>query len=275
MMPPPWARSSDVPCAVARRDPVLPCASARSNRRLLFSGLSLDCLTFRQAEQAVVDAVGRAAPCAIYFVGINNARMAWADPGYRACLERGSLVFNDGIGVALAGRALGLAFADNLVGTDLLPAVFARLAPRGIRLFLIGGRPSVAERAGAQLRAAHQGLEVVGCAPGYFEAGVDRDICSRIARAKPDILLVGRGSPLQELWIDRNLGRFGPCVAVGVGGFLDYHAGLIARAPRWVRRSRLEWACILLRQPHKCRRYLVDNPLFLLRVLVLRTRMAA
>ena len=36
--------------------------------------------------------------------------------------------------------------------------------------------------------------------------------------------------------------------------------------PSWVRRIGYEWLHLLIRQPHKARRYLIGNPKFLLRV---------
>jgi N-acetylglucosaminyldiphosphoundecaprenol N-acetyl-beta-D-mannosaminyltransferase len=54
-------------------------------------------------------------------------------------------------------------------------------------------------------------------------------------------------------------------VMVGVGAAFDFHAGVTARAPRWMRRAGLEWLHRLLREPRRLwRRYLVTNALFIL-----------
>jgi N-acetylglucosaminyldiphosphoundecaprenol N-acetyl-beta-D-mannosaminyltransferase len=59
---------------------------------------------------------------------------------------------------------------------------------------------------------------------------------------------------------------------MGIGGLFDYWSGDLVRAPRWMRAVGYEWLHLLLRQPHKTRRYLIGNPLFLWRAL--RARLA-
>jgi N-acetylglucosaminyldiphosphoundecaprenol N-acetyl-beta-D-mannosaminyltransferase len=54
---------------------------------------------------------------------------------------------------------------------------------------------------------------------------------------------------------------------MAVGGLFGYWAGDIRRAPMWLRRFGAEWLGILLQQPHKAGRYLLGNPLFLMRIL--------
>lgn len=54
-------------------------------------------------------------------------------------------------------------------------------------------------------------------------------------------------------------------VMVGVGAAFDFHAGVTARAPRWMRRIGLEWLHRLLSEPRRLwRRYLVTNTAFML-----------
>jgi N-acetylglucosaminyldiphosphoundecaprenol N-acetyl-beta-D-mannosaminyltransferase len=52
-------------------------------------------------------------------------------------------------------------------------------------------------------------------------------------------------------------------VMIGVGAAFDYHAGVVARAPDWMRKAGLEWFHRLLSEPRRLwRRYLVTNTLF-------------
>jgi len=77
-----------------------------------------------------------------------------------------------------------------------------------------------------------------------------------ITAASPQVLFVAYGSPQQELWIDRNRERLGVPVSVGVGGALDFVAGVIPRAPAWMRNTGLEWLYRLAQQPRRWRRML-------------------
>src|SRR5947209_9992238 len=112
----------------------------------------------------------------------------------------GFLVLNDGIAVDLASVALYRSwFPDNLNGTDLVPALLAA-APRGTRVFLYGAKPDVLAGTAA-LMAERYGCIICGAVDGFghtpSEAGA-----RPAAGARPDILLVALGNPLQEEWID-------------------------------------------------------------------------
>jgi N-acetylglucosaminyldiphosphoundecaprenol N-acetyl-beta-D-mannosaminyltransferase len=90
-------------------------------------------------------------------------------------------------------------------------------------------------------------------------------IRDELTRLRPDILLVGLGSPKQELWIDRTAARLSPAVQIGVGASLDFLAGKVRRAPAWMQRAGLEWLYRLAQEPRRLwRRYLINDPKFLL-----------
>jgi len=216
----------------------------------------------------------------VFIVNAHTLNVAWNDPGYRALLDASDVVFGDGTGVRLAARLKGVAMRDNLVGTDLMPRFFEETRDRGHRCFLLGGSPETADRAAAWIARSHPGTTLAGFRHGYDADGPE--VIDQINRARPDILLVGMGNPLQERWIDRHRDRLEVPVSVGVGGLFDHWAGNLRRAPLWVRRLGMEWAQILLQQPRKTRRYLVGNPAFVWRALrdvhpraALRTHRAA
>lgn len=58
---------------------------------------------------------------------------------------------------------------------------------------------------------------------------------------------------------------------LGVGAGFDIHAGTLSQAPFWMQRIDLEWAYRLRREPPRLwRRYLLNNPAFVVHVLVRR-----
>jgi N-acetylglucosaminyldiphosphoundecaprenol N-acetyl-beta-D-mannosaminyltransferase len=93
------------------------------------------------------------------------------------------------------------------------------------------------------------------------------EVLRRIAAAQPDLLLVGMGNPLQEQWFHAHRRELDVPLVIGVGGLLNFWSGNVPRAPAWLRRWGAEWLWVLCQQPHKARRYLAGNPLFLARVL--------
>ena len=93
----------------------------------------------------------------------------------------------------------------------------------------------------------------------------------QINTAEPDILLVGFGSPLQERWLMENRDRVNAHVALTGGAVFGYVSGELRRGPRLLTDNGFEWLARLLVEPRRLwRRYLLGNPLFLLRVLMQR-----
>jgi N-acetylglucosaminyldiphosphoundecaprenol N-acetyl-beta-D-mannosaminyltransferase len=203
----------------------------------------------------------------VFIANAHTLNLAWENTGYRRVLDAADVVFADGTGARLAARWRGVRLQDNLVGTDLVPAFFRATAERGLRYFLLGGRPGTPERASAHLRRDFPGIEVAGEHHGYVGRDDAERVIALVNRARPDVLLVGMGNPAQELFLDRHRAALEVPVAVGVGGLFDHWAGHLHRAPRWVRRLGAEWVQLLLQQPHKWRRYLLGNPRFVYRAL--------
>ena len=91
---------------------------------------------------------------------------------------------------------------------------------------------------------------------------------AKILASRADVLLVAMGNPRQEFWLADHLPSTGCRLGIGVGGLFDFLSGDVARAPVWVRAARLEWCYRLMREPRRLwRRYILGNPIFLMRVL--------
>ena len=234
-------------------------------REVTLLGVRFDRLTKQEALDRMERAFGRGEARKVYIVNAHTLNLAWSEPEFRSVLNQADLLLNDGSGVQIAGRLAGRPFADNLVGTDLTPLLCERAAASQVSVFLLGGGPGVAERAGESLKRSVPGLKMAGTHHGYFTAGEEQAVLDGINDSGAGILLVAFGNPLQEAWIHRNADRLRCDLCVGIGGLVDHLGGRLRRAPRWVRRAGIEWVQILLQQPHKWRRYLIGNPLFLWR----------
>jgi len=203
----------------------------------------------------------------ISFVNADSLNLSHRLPLFRTALTRCDFLLNDGIGVELAARLRGRHFPENLNGTDFIVRVLSLAADREWRVFLYGGRPGVAESAADALSRRIPGLTVVGTANGYEAA----EVAAEVAAADADLVVVGLGQPLQELWLDANLHLTHCTLGIGGGAFLDFSAGRISRAPGWMNTFGLEWLFRLSREPQRLwRRYLLGNPLFLWRAWRLR-----
>jgi N-acetylglucosaminyldiphosphoundecaprenol N-acetyl-beta-D-mannosaminyltransferase len=210
----------------------------------------------------------------VYFVNAHSLNIAASDPIYRNVLNSADTVFGDGTGVRWAARRRGVRLRDNVNGTDFIPSLFRATADRGHSCYLLGGDAATAEMAGDFARRTFPGWRLLGWHHGYLaDEATDAAVLARINAAKPDLLLVGMGNPLQEKWIHGHLPMLHVPVCIGVGGLFDFWAGNVSRSPRWLRRLGHEWLWRLVQEPRRmARRYLIGNPLFLVRVLLERSR---
>lgn len=203
---------------------------------------------------------------AIYFVNTHTLNTATPLAGYRALLNRAYRVFGDGTGVRWAARAHGVRLHANLNGTDLVPRFFRQTAGQGYRYYLLGATHKTVVRAAENAAERFPGWDLAGYHHGYVDHDASLRVIDEINELQPHLLLVGMGNPLQEQWIDRYLARLEVPLVMGTGGLFDHWAGNLRRAPGWVRWLGHEWFQLLLQQPHKWRRYLLGNPLFLCRI---------
>ena len=65
-----------------------------------------------------------------------------------------------------------------------------------------------------------------------------------------------------------HLDRLDVGLMVGVGAAFDLHTGRMKDAPNWMKRSSLQWLHRLLQEPRRLwRRYLINNPVFAVKIL--------
>jgi exopolysaccharide biosynthesis WecB/TagA/CpsF family protein len=205
----------------------------------------------------------------VAFLNMRNYVALRRDPDAVAAYHDMDQIYPDGVGLQLARHVLGLARFPRVAGTDLVPMLLQQLRP-GTRVYLLGSTPAVSSAAASGFRRRFPRLVLAGAHHGYFGEDRDEAVLVDIARAAPDVLLVGMGSPLQERWVARRRHRLPGGLAVCVGGLFHYWADDLRRAPLVLRRLGLEWLWILAQQPHKWRIYSIDAARFGAAVMRLR-----
>lgn len=186
-----------------------------------------------------------------------NAEIVWEamqDPGFQDILNRADLVLPDGAGVLVGARILERPLQEKVAGIEFGEQLARKLAERGGKLYLLGGKPGIAEAAGARLQARYPGLVICGTADGYFQEPAP--VLEKINQAAPDALFVCLGAPKQERFMAAHQASLQVRLMVGLGGSLDGFAGVVKRAPRWMIRCNLEWLYRLLREPRRLGRML-------------------
>jgi exopolysaccharide biosynthesis WecB/TagA/CpsF family protein len=200
------------------------------------------------------------------FCNAHTANSAWENENFRLLLKNFT-VFADGLGIDMAAKALyGAPFMANLNGTDFVPALLQK-AHIPLRLALIGSKPNIADLAAKQIANCTPQHSVCAVMHGFGSNDEVEDFLDTLAKNPVDILLVAMGNPKQEIWIAENISAKHARLAIGVGALFDFLTGEVPRAPLWVRALRIEWLYRLAQEPKRLfRRYVLGNPLFLLRV---------
>jgi len=243
-----------------------------SDRRLFIVGVPVDPATFESMLTHIETWIARRDRVyQICTVSPEFVMIAQDNPDFMRALHQADLCVADGVGLLLAARLLGRRLPERVTGSDGVPLIARRAAERGWKLFLLGAAPGVAERAAARLVADNPGLIIAGTYAGSPAPAEEAEIVARVNASGADILFVAYGAPQQDLWIARNRDRLSVAVAMGVGGTFDFIAGVVPRAPRWMRRLGLEWLYRLYRQPWRWRRML-RLPRFVWAVLTRRER---
>jgi N-acetylglucosaminyldiphosphoundecaprenol N-acetyl-beta-D-mannosaminyltransferase len=232
--------------------------------RIDLLGCPVDALTMEQTVARVADAIARRETT--QHVAINAAKVVryQRDEALRAAVDGCELATADGQPVVWASRILGRPLPERVAGIDLMDALLSAARERGYGVFLLGARAEVLERAEREILRRHPGVRIVGRHHGYFGAAGEAEVVYEVADAAPDILFVALETPAKELFLARNRERLAVPFVMGVGGSFDVLAGERRRAPRWMRRTGLEWLYRLLQDPRRlARRYVVGNSAFI------------
>lgn len=203
-------------------------------------------------------------------VNINAINIAQQDPEFRRIINESPVVYCDGEGVRLGASLLGVSLPPRIVLTYWIWELCAFAAERNFSIFLLGGSRGAAEDAAAAMTRRYPSIKIAGMHHGYFDKdGEESDrVVEMIAASRPNILFVCFGMPLQEHWAYRNFQKLASNVVLFGGSTIEYTAGRKKLAPSWMSKNGLEWLFRLVQEPQRLwRRYLIGNPLFVLKVL--------
>lgn len=205
--------------------------------RVEILGLPVDLVSLEQAVARIGEMLELPGAHQVITLNPEYVVRAQGDPELVRAARESELVTADGVGIVWAVRQLTKQqLPERVTGADLVPALFERFGPR-LRVFFLGARPGVAQKA-AENAMARWGIQVVGVQDGYFKD--ETPVIEAIAQARPDLLLVGMGER-QDLFIHRNKARLGARVAIGIGGMLDVLSGEVRRVHPLFQRLGLEW----------------------------------
>jgi N-acetylglucosaminyldiphosphoundecaprenol N-acetyl-beta-D-mannosaminyltransferase len=241
-------------------------------RRVNILGVGVSAINMAQALTAIEGWIAQRQSRYVCVTGVHGIVESQGNNGLRRVHNAAGLVTPDGMPLVWLARLHGLEHVRRVYGPDLMLAMCHRSISKGYRHFLYGGAEGVPDRLANGLKRRYPGLRIVGSYSPPFRSLTDEEdeqIVQAINEANPDVVWIGLSTPKQERWMAEHIGRLTAPVLVGVGAAFDFHSGLKRQAPRWMQRSGLEWLFRLANEPRRLwRRYLVNNPLFTLLVLL-------
>ncbi len=185
------------------------------------------------------------------------------DPDFVRLMMKADQIHADGMPMVLYSRLFSARpLPERVATTDLVHEV-ARLAEQqGLSFYFLGASEEINAKAVEAMRKAYPKLAFAGRRNGYFSRDEEAGVVEAINAAKPDILWIGLGVPLEQQFIERNIDRLnGVGVVKTSGGLFDFISGKNPRAPQWMQDAGLEWVYRAMREPRRLgMRYLTTNP---------------
>lgn len=239
-------------------------------------GVGVSAIDMEAAVATITRWIEAGEPHYVCVTGVHGVMESQRDPELLEIHNESGLTTPDGMPLVWCAHWAGARHVSRVYGPDLMLELCARATERGWRSFFYGGAEGVPEHLAARLSTRFPGLPVAGTYSPPFRpltAAEDEAVVRRINAAEPDIVWVGLSTPKQERWVARHRAALAAPVLIGVGAAFDIHAGLLPQAPPWMQRSGLEWLYRVYCEPRRLwRRYLVNNPRFLLAVARRRPR---
>ncbi len=230
-------------------------------------GVRVDAVTLEEAVDRLRAFSRNAGGRAVHLCNAWTLALARRDPAFADAVNRGDLNLADGAPLTWVSRRAGFGHMRRRVyGPDLVLATARAGRDWSLRHYLYGSTTEVAAALARRLTELAPGVEVAGVESPPFRPLSRREeaeLAKRVRRARPDVVWVGLGTPLQDLFVDRFRDRLGVTL-VAVGAAFDFIAGAKRQAPRWMRDHGLEWAFRLGAEPRRLwRRYLIGNLVFM------------
>lgn len=232
--------------------------------RMRFMNTEIDNLTMNEALEQIDGLIQKDKNA--YVVTPNVDHVIKLEQGGEICevYKKADLILTDGKPLIWISKWYKTPIREKISGSDLFPLLCEMAARKGYTMYFLGAAEGVAAKAAERLTLKYPGLQVVGAysPPIGFEKDTleMNKIIKMIKDAKPHILIVGLGCPKQEKFILHNKEELGVPISLGLGASLDFAAGNVKRAPRWMADHGLEWFFRILQDPKRmAKRYLIDD----------------
>ena len=217
-----------------------------------------------EAVQAIEDMIASEKRSYIVAINVDVVMKIENDSYLKEIAGKADMVLVDGKPLEWIAKWHKRPIKSKISGSDLVPILCERAAEKGYSIFIIGGKEGIAEKAQVNLERDLPRIKIVGTYAPPFGFEKDEKELSRInemiSDVHPDILIACFGCPKQEKWIYENYQKYDAKVSICAGATVDFLAGNVNRAPKWMSDHGFEWFYRFLQEPKRMfKRYFVDD----------------
>ncbi|WP_293728568.1 WecB/TagA/CpsF family glycosyltransferase [uncultured Phascolarctobacterium sp.] len=232
--------------------------------RLKFMNTEVDNLTMDEALDAIDALIKKNNNSYVVTPNVDHIVQLETNRELQDVYANAALILTDGKPLLWIAKWYGTPIKEKISGSDLFPFLCEMAAQKGYKMFFLGAEEGVAARAASKLMEKYKGLQVVDTysPPLGFEnnSAEMEKIKVMIKKAKPHILIIGLGCPKQEKFMYYHCKELRVPISLGLGASLDFEAGNVKRAPKWMSDHGLEWLFRITQDPKRMlKRYLVDD----------------
>ncbi len=242
--------------------------------KLSIMGIRIDNKSMKESMELIKQKIENDEQFIIYTPNTEIIMMCHKDEEFMDLINKSHINIPDGIGLIYASKIRNHPLKEKVAGYDLSVNMLKLADENNLKLFVVGGKPGIAEEAMLNVHKKYPNINIVGTQHGYFKGthlgknGDDEEliVLDKINKAEPDILFVGFGAKKQEQWIEYNRDKINAKIIIGNGGTLDGLAGKVKRAPDIFIKLGLEWLYRLINEPKRIKRQIL-LPIFMLKVI--------
>ncbi len=233
----------------------------------------IDVLAFENVQglfQRILHELNKPRQVVISYLNVHVANSAFAKPELKAFLQNIDFVYCDGSGIQLGAKLQGQNIPTRFPAADWIMDFIKLLSEKEKSIYLLGGQPGIADKMYSRLNKEIPNHTVIGNHHGYIlkDQDLEKEVIEDINNKKPDILIVGFGTPLQEEWIQKHRHKLNTSLIMPLGAVMDYFTGETHRCPQWVGDIGFEWFYRLCLEPRRMAgRYIIGNPCFVSRII--------
>jgi N-acetylglucosaminyldiphosphoundecaprenol N-acetyl-beta-D-mannosaminyltransferase len=228
-------------------------------------GLPFDAITLNEAVGKIRNAALHRIPLFISTPNLNFLIASQKDVAFRNSVIHSDLSLADGMPIIWLAKIVKAPIRERVAGSTLFETLrYMPLAKgeRPLRIFFFGGLDGVAERASQIINQEKNSLECVGFYfPGFgsLDDMSSPSVLEHINASQADFVVVSLGAQKGQAWIERNRVFLKAPVISHLGAVVNFVAGNIQRAPKWMQHSGLEWVWRIKEEPSLWKRYAQDG----------------